>query len=384
MKRFKSIYAEAAKLDDISVGVKKKLPAGVKGDDNLKGYAYNEKTKFKFKGKKTAKHIKNNAFLESAEEITEKNDKLVKALEAEIKKYGPKDIDTPTYKDAIALVKKGDHKGLKKLIYTSDTEPSEFMAYALSATDPAAFKKMYPRAKAGDYLRSIVIQHGESVDEIGTLKSMMEDIDMDEALSPAMKKKRLAMIRKAVEKINRQNAEKAKKDALKMMKDSGMFDENLEEDNASAIEKLRDQKARLKDMRKTATVKDRIDSNIASIDRQIKALQNVSENQYVGGYRDSSRDGMGPKAKVNAPKLTRIEQLKKQLEFAYKQREVHDEAQRKYMEKAKEIRDRNPKDLGGIHGNEARADAQEEMAQKQSMKIQDIKDDIAALRDQMK
>ena len=226
MKRFKSIYAEATKLDDISVGVKKKLPAGVKGDDNLKGYAYNEKTKFKFKGKKTAKHIKNNEFLEGAEEITEKNDKLVKALEAEIKKYGPKDIDTPTYKDAIALVKKGDHKGLKKLIYTSDTEPSEFMAYAVAATDPAAFKKMYPRAKAGDYLRSIVIQHGESVDEIGTLKSMMEDIDMDEALSPAMKKKRLAMIRKAVEKINRQNAEKAKKDALKMMKDSGMFDEN--------------------------------------------------------------------------------------------------------------------------------------------------------------
>ena len=335
MKRFKSIYAEATKLDDISVGVKKKLPAGVKGDDNLKGYAYNEKTKFKFKGKKTAKHIKNNAFLEGAEEITEKNDKLVKALEAEIKKYGPKDIDTPTYKDAIALVKKGDHKGLKKLIYTSDTEPSEFMAYAVAATDPAAFKKMYPRAKAGDYLRSIVIQHGESVDEIGTLKSMMEDIDMDEALSPAMKKKRLAMIRKAVEKINRQNAEKAKKDALKMMKDSGMFDENLEED------------------------------------------------QNVGGYRDSSRDGMGPKAKVNAPKLTRIEQLKKQLEFAYKQREVHDEAQRKYMERAKEIRDRNPKDLGGIHGNEARADQQEELAQKQTIKIEDLKDQIADIRDKM-
>ena len=110
----------------------------------------------------------------------------------------------------------------------------------------------------------------------------------------------------------------------------------------------------------------------------------VNENQYIGGYRDSSRDGLGPKAKANAPKLSRIEQLQKQLEFARKQREVHDEAYRKYMKQASEIRDRNPNDLGGIHGAERRADEQEEMAQRQTMKIQDIKDDIAAIKDQMK
>lgn len=52
---------------------------------------------------------------------------------------------------------------------------------------------------------------------------------VDEAMSERDKKKRLAMIKKAVEKINKSNAEKAKKDALAMMKASGMFDEDLDE-----------------------------------------------------------------------------------------------------------------------------------------------------------
>jgi len=329
---------EAVEVDDISVGKKKKKPAGIKADEPLKGYAYNEKMKFKFKGKKTALHIKNNQFLESAEELDleESKAELVKTIEAEIKKYGPKDIDTPTYKDAIGLIKKGDQKALKKLIYTSDTEPSEFLSYAVAQHDPAAFKKMYPRAKAGDYLRSIVIQHGESVDEIGILKDMMEEIDIDEALSPAMKKKRLALIKKAVEKINRQNAEKAKKDALKMMKDSGMFDENLD------------------------------------------------ENQYIGGYRDSSRDGQGPKVKAKAPELSQIEQLQKKLESMRKQRQVHDDAYDRHMEKARQIRKANPKDLGGIHNAEGQADKQQEMGMELNMKIQDVKDDISVLRDRAK
>ena len=314
MKRFKS-FNEAAEVDDISVGVKKKKPAGVKADEPLKGYAYNEKMKFKFKGKKTALHIKNNQFLESYEEITEAKADLVKTIEAEIKKYGPKDIDTPTYKQAIALVKKGDMKSLKKLIYTSDTEPSEFLSYALAQHDPAAFKKMYPRAKAGDYLRSIVIQHGESVEinesrvtdidveqsarelkkakldkakekvqneeqeekfylirvvgkggpgrdymnvktratsqkaalekirkqypgnsysvvkeDFKTQLSLaIEEVELDEALSPKEKEKRLQMIKKAVEKLNRANIEKVKKMAMRDMKAAGMFDDVIDD-----------------------------------------------------------------------------------------------------------------------------------------------------------
>ena len=57
------------------------------------------------------------------------------------------------------------------------------------------------------------------------LKKQNESDELEEAMSPADKAKRLKMIRLAVEKINKNNAELAKKDALRMMKDSGMFDD---------------------------------------------------------------------------------------------------------------------------------------------------------------
>ena len=56
-------------------------------------------------------------------------------------------------------------------------------------------------------------------------RGLIESPAIEEAMSPADKAKRLKMIRLAVEKINKNNAELAKKDALRMMKDSGMFDD---------------------------------------------------------------------------------------------------------------------------------------------------------------
>ena len=66
--------------------------------------------------------------------------------------------------------------------------------------------------------------------------------DVDEAMNPKDKAKRLKMIKKAVERINKNNAEKAKKDALRMMKDSGMFDESVEitEGKQSYVDQMRD------------------------------------------------------------------------------------------------------------------------------------------------
>lgn len=64
----------------------------------------------------------------------------------------------------------------------------------------------------------------------GYVKPTIEVVQ--EAMSEKDKAKRLALIKKAVEKINRNNAEKAKKDALAMMKASGMFDEQLDEVSA--------------------------------------------------------------------------------------------------------------------------------------------------------
>jgi len=62
------------------------------------------------------------------------------------------------------------------------------------------------------------------------IKSISEQTEeVNEKLSPKEMKKRLVMIKKAVEKIDKKNTAQAKKDALKMMKDSGMFDEAVEE-----------------------------------------------------------------------------------------------------------------------------------------------------------
>ena len=44
MERFKK-FNEAAEVADISVGKKKAKPTGVKADEPLKGYAYNEKNR---------------------------------------------------------------------------------------------------------------------------------------------------------------------------------------------------------------------------------------------------------------------------------------------------------------------------------------------------
>tara|TARA_B100000902_G_scaffold340267_1_gene342964 strand:+ start:280 stop:711 length:432 start_codon:yes stop_codon:yes gene_type:complete len=68
------------------------------------------------------------------------------------------------------------------------------------------------------------------------VKSISEQTEeVNEKLSPKEMKKRLAMIKKAVEKINKQNADAAKKDALKMMKASGMFDEDVEIEEAPLV-----------------------------------------------------------------------------------------------------------------------------------------------------
>jgi len=61
-------------------------------------------------------------------------------------------------------------------------------------------------------------------------RQILEGVDTISEMSPADKAKRLKMIRQSVLKMNKSNIEKAKKDALKMMKDSGMFDDNDDDD----------------------------------------------------------------------------------------------------------------------------------------------------------
>lgn len=92
-------------------------------------------------------------------------------------------------------------------------------------------EKMLARRKA----RVETQQVNAAKQNLASVAMKEESVDEElvgEAMTDKEKKKRLAMIKKSVERINSKNADKAKKDALKMMKDSGMFDETVEEAKA--------------------------------------------------------------------------------------------------------------------------------------------------------
>lgn len=304
MKRFKNLMEAKVEVDDISVGKKKKKPAGVKADEPLKGFAYNEKMKFRFKGKNPHKL--------KLEELEENRADCIKGLERLVKTGG---IDKKDFQKGHDLYKAGKVKDLKKHIQELDTDPLEALVATIARCDSKTFNSMYPRAKANDYLSSIVYQHRESVEinekrvtdidveqsarelkkakldkakekvqkeeqeekffivkvtgkgapgrdymnvktratsqkaalekirkqhpgnsysivkeDYDTAISLaIEEIETNEALSPKEKEKRLAMIKKAVQKLNRANIEKAKKMAMRDMKASGMFDDAIED-----------------------------------------------------------------------------------------------------------------------------------------------------------
>jgi len=92
----------------------------------------------------------------------------------------------------------------------------------------AKFRKQHPRLK-NDMIDVVPLA---TLKRKGDRYAFSEEEQIAEAMSEKDKKKRLAMIKRAVEKINKSNAEKAKKDALAMMKASGMFDEDLDEVSA--------------------------------------------------------------------------------------------------------------------------------------------------------
>lgn len=78
----------------------------------------------------------------------------------------------------------------------------------------------------------------QNVASVAMKEEIVDEELVGEAMTDKEKKKRLAMIKRSVEKINSKNADKAKKDALKMMKDSGMFDESVEEAKAPKMKGL--------------------------------------------------------------------------------------------------------------------------------------------------
>jgi len=84
-------------------------------------------------------------------------------------------------------------------------------------------------AKKKEFFNYIDKNYKAKAEEIDAKGKSDDEEEVQEAMSAAQMKKRYEMIKKSVEKINKQNLDRAKKDALKMMKDSGMFDESSDD-----------------------------------------------------------------------------------------------------------------------------------------------------------
>lgn len=90
-------------------------------------------------------------------ELQEATASAIKSLEDLVQIGG---YDKKDFQKALDLYKAGNLNGLRKHIYGLDTDPSETIAAIIATGDDASFMKMYPNSKGGEYLRSIIIDHG--------------------------------------------------------------------------------------------------------------------------------------------------------------------------------------------------------------------------------
>ena len=185
--------------------------------------------------------------LEGVDTVNENLSSSSKELAKEIDTAARKETgqDKKDYTAIAKLIGANKHKEAAKYMARLDTVVLEdLVTFVMGHED--VFKVMYPKARPGQYVASFARK--ESVEE-GTLPPALQAYqdkkngkkpkdEVEEALSPADKAKRLKMIKQAVEKMNKSNMERAKKDALRMMKDSGMFDEELEEAKPPQMKKL--------------------------------------------------------------------------------------------------------------------------------------------------
>ena len=170
--------------------------------------------------------------------------------------------------------------------------------------------------------------------------------------------------------------------------------QDMQKSVKDANQKLKDAEARKKEKLKTATdMKEHLmplieEHGIELVSTVIHnlSLLDLDEAGPMGSVgirqdfkQDSNKDARVAAWKKKQAAMSGVERLQKKLEFARKQREVHDNAAEKYREKASEIRDRNPDDRAADNYDD-KADRQEEMGMDQNMKVQDIKDQIADMK----
>ena len=129
--------------------------------------------------------------------------------------------DKKDFLEIAKMIKASKYESARAYIAKLDTVILEDIVDIIMQYDKV-FKKMYPKVRPGSFMARFA----------------REEV-VNEAMSDKDKKKRLALIKKAVEKINKKNADMAKKDALKMMKDSGMFEGVYTRNDGGAFDGLR-------------------------------------------------------------------------------------------------------------------------------------------------
>jgi len=181
--------------------------------------------------------------LEGVDVVNENLAKETKALAKEISDAARRESgqDKKDFLTVSKLLTQNKLKDAAKHMSRLDTIVLEDLVTFIMGHE-SVFKAMYPKAREGQYVTQFA-RKVESVQEqknCGCGKTPCETYgEVDEAMSAADKAKRLKMIKQAVEKMNKSNMEKAKKDALKMMKDSGMFDEEVDLDEAKGAPKIK-------------------------------------------------------------------------------------------------------------------------------------------------
>lgn len=182
--------------------------------------------------------------LEGVDTINENLAKETKALAKEISDAAKRESGGDK-KDFLAISKLLTQNKLKdaaKYMAKLDTVVLEDLVTFVMGHE-SVFKAMYPKARPGQYVASFArkvegVQEEKNCGCGQTPCITYGEGNVDEAMSEKDKAKRLKLIKQAVEKMNKGNMERAKKDALKMMKDSGMFDEELEEAKPPKIKGL--------------------------------------------------------------------------------------------------------------------------------------------------
>lgn len=125
-----------------------------------------------------------------------------------------------------------------------------FMIGIYEAADDKNKKSLSPLKK------KLLMKHYKDIvkGKPGAVNKIMDILkdDVNEAMTASQKKKRYDMIKKAVEKINARNLKRAKADAMKMMKQSGLFDEenDLEEKGKGLWANIHNRRKSGKRMRK--------------------------------------------------------------------------------------------------------------------------------------